>query len=441
MNFNVFKKIIFLSSLCISSTFALDKKVCQISFWEEATLSSVDELQDDGLNEYLLNGIRCNENGDTITHMAASSNSDHLVIEALIDLGADTSIKNNKGLKAVDLIIESDKPEIFEILSAAGEAKMNRSMDNLNAELRTDESEDRSGEWYVGFGLGTALGKEKLASDINDTDVGTGCDQYLTGTRSLDDPNCVRGLDRWINSFNLSSGGRSSGSIHLGYRFKNNLRFEVEYFSRTQEGSPSLNGRTKLDVSGAPKINKTVGAGVDKIVEMAIDEEMFKNVRSNNFFGNIYYDFNTGRLRSYVGLGAGISAQEVEYSAKYGRHTDVEFIKSLGRPHDAAGRITTADKTLSNNVLSYQALAGFDFEVNDNVSFGVKGRYVRSQDFVSEETEWDRLRSHSSLVGPSTPGHPPVVYNVTTSGSGYWSAGADVKFTFGGSKKKNKQRK
>jgi len=271
--------------------------------------------------------------------------------------------------------------------------------------------------WYGGLDIGMAIPHE-MDTQAKNRGIPTNCDQHLgqavvngeTLPLSLSDPRCVRGQDRWENSFDLDNGPLLG--LNAGYAWRG-FRFEAEYFYRQHGGEYS----SPAAISGG------------KSPEFSRAGERMGDVRGHQFFANIYRDFHgvLPKVIPYIGGGIGLMAARMDYSAEFHRNPDRGVIEGYGRNPNAAGTLSSEEEKLFDTLWGYQLMVGADYPLIENVFLGVKARYVDFlNDFENGDT-WDRLRSHASTVGP---GSNEIRYRVKTDDWGFWGVSLNLKYFF-----------
>ena len=298
--------------------------------------------------------------------------------------------------------------------------------------------------WYLGSELGAhavqALGTQGLSNDRASV-----CDEFInpqyatvTRTAGYEDYNCTgQGRsDNWVNQFGRAAGLHASWV--LGYRFGadasgprwSHLRAEAEYFYRATSYDQTV------DVPG-------VGAGTGGVTADKLDQELrtaadyFGRVTSHTAFANLYWDIRTGgRLTPYVGAGVGIGSTAVGYGSLWSRNPDPAAIATGdGLPNAAEIRRNLAATTssfrgiASDTLLSRQVLFGVNYALTEDVSVGVKGRWVRGGAFESgQQLVWDPLRSH--VPNLRLDGSEPVSGRLLTDASTLWGVGLSLTYRF-----------
>ena len=271
---------------------------------------------------------------------------------------------------------------------------------------------------YIGIDLGLAIAPG-LNTFGSDNDVGTKCDTFINPNRIEVTNECDvhPPPSAWKNDFNEGAGILSG--LTLGYRW-GNFRGEGEYFYRAT---------THDDRSNDVRIGDDVTLGkLDQ--ELDLVDEGIDDVMSHNAFANLYYDIpTTTKFTPYIGVGVGIAHVAFDYFGRFRRNINPGAITTFNDPimkNRIAGTTTIAQAKLTDTLLGYQALAGVDYRVSDQVSLGVKVRWADFGEF-SAGREWDQLRSHDSAIGPSG---QRVQYEITTDDIQFFGASLSVKYHF-----------
>lgn len=276
-------------------------------------------------------------------------------------------------------------------------------------------AEARSG-FYLGAEVGAAMPQD-LRSTRTNIGVPTNCDQWLDGA-TLNDGVAVplpleqcapRALPASPSTFDLDAG--LLAGVNAGYVL-GRFRIEAEYFHRRHGGE-----QLPLVVPGDAK--------QQEFVERS---EEIDDLRSHNFFANLHYGFGQlgeSRIAPYVGLGLGAVRTKMDYSGRSVRTSDRNALLNLGRNPNAAGRLSAADERLSDSLLGFQLLAGFDYALSERRALTVKLRYGGAfGDFEEGGNPWRPLRNHESTVGP---GGAPIVYDVKAKNLSFWAVSVGFK--------------
>ena len=274
--------------------------------------------------------------------------------------------------------------------------------------------------FYFGADLGVSL-MTQIESTRTNTGVPTNCDQWL-------EPVTVRGqvlplpagqcqpreLPSSGSEFDLDPG--LAVGLNVGYAGLGPFRVEAEYLHHRQGGE-----RVSLFVPGDPKQR-----------EFSVREEEIRNLRADNAFVNVYYDFpNLGgsALRPYMGAGFGVSWMKIDYSATSVRRGE-EVLRALDPPRHpgAANKVSYTSETLSDRFWSSQLIGGMDYTLTDRIVLTGKVRYVRAlSDFRDKRNPWRSLRGHASTVAP---GGEPIHYGISTSNPEFWTFSIGLKSFF-----------
>ncbi|MYI74461.1 MAG: hypothetical protein F4057_03830 [Acidobacteria bacterium] len=298
--------------------------------------------------------------------------------------------------------------------------------------------------WYLGSELGGhavgALGITGLSSDRASV-----CDEFInprfatvTQTAGYEGYNCT-GPDRadnWVNQFSRAAGLHTSWV--LGYRFGadasgprlSHLRVEAEYFYRSTFYDETV---------GVPGL--AAGSGsvtADKLnQELQTATDYFGSVSSHTAFANLYWDIRSGaRVTPYIGVGVGIGSTAAGYGSLWSRNANPAAIRTgEGLPNadeirrNLAATTSSFQGVVSDTVVSQQVLFGVNYALTEDVSLGVKGRWVRVGAFEGDPPiVWDPLRSH--VPNLRRDGSEPVSGQLLTDPSTLWGVGLSLTYHF-----------
>lgn len=252
------------------------------------------------------------------------------------------------------------------------------------------------GSFYLStdIGMNFTPGFEFVGSS---TDQGSVCDPFINpdaGSRQV--AGCPTRGTGWKSVF---SGGQGVlAGVAAGYRLggragslMNGLRIELEYVFRESTYDQTS---TILSRSGVAR---------DKLSdEIYRAEERVDSLTSHSFFGNVYYDFRSrSRLTPYVGLGAGVSATDLDNGRIWARNHDwmqIETGRDLPNAEEVrrnlAGTTSSFQGRHRATLLGYQVLLGADVAVGESLSIGLKARWADFGTFRATGT-LDVLRSHA----------------------------------------------
>ena len=287
----------------------------------------------------------------------------------------------------------------------------------------------------LGFGVG-----QSLDTSGQDNDLSTLCDKYLDPNNlfspsELDENTEGCSADSiWDNSF-----GRSVGIITglaVGYNTDFGPRLEVEYFHFGVLYDKTEN----INVIGSDVKDKSQQ-------ELVRAEERIGGVSIDSLFINLYYEppgtvSSSGHIRPYFGLGLGLGMAKLDYSSVFARNLNPDSIQTAdeadyngsGNENNdredlhqrIAGTTTTAYHTLEDDLFGYQAIVGVDYMIDEKLSIGFKGRFVKYKTFT-DGYKWDQLRSHASNNGDGT---ETVKYSVKTDDLGTIGISLVMKYVF-----------
>ncbi len=292
--------------------------------------------------------------------------------------------------------------------------------------------------WYLDLGLGAATsGQMDVATGgLDDWVSGEAaahssirCDVTINPTRYQTVPGTCSDVPGSWGPMNESfDGGKGvQTGLALGYRV-GHFRIEGEYlYHSVAHDSTAVPTTADYDPSVDPGF---------QAVQDAVD-----TVFTSNLFANLYFDFGTApKVTPYLGIGAGAGDIALGYRTLWHRTNDPthitvfsteelageELAQARALNQRVAGTITTDQARLSDTLLAYQLIGGFDYRLSDPISIGLKLRWVGYDDF-EDESEYDYLRDHASVAGNPP---VPVTYYVKTSEIRFWGVSVIVKYRF-----------
>ena len=405
---------------------------CSEAFWTDVTIDEVLASKSDYLHQEAINDLICDEDGNicdqgegscndedknSVFHIASRFTQNPRIIALLIRRNADVHNTNGMNQTVLEYSSVNRNTEIYDLIERLGQTEtaiqsklITRSFDtrDLKAKGKGDipatklklPSSDRG--WYIGLDAGVVLGSDKLKADFFSDDSPTNCDGFLNqNPLPLSSDEC-QVHDYWSDSFDRGKGGLVGAQV--GYAWKN-WRVEGELTHKIQSGGLGEPGYEDL------------GVGATKAAEFVESTQAIRDVRSNSLWANAYYDFDeisflgvTGR--PFLGAGVGWEDTSIDYHGLWHRNPDSDVLVGLGKIPEAAGTLSLVrSKKLRNQSAAYQAIAGIDFPLRDNVTLGVQVRYADAfKEFHQSADEYDILRSHESRV---VPGGSTVGYAVT----------------------------
>ena len=281
------------------------------------------------------------------------------------------------------------------------------------------------------LGLAIASGLDMTGSSNDRASV---CDEYINPSYKevesrdgYDGYNCTgpnRGATGdWKNKFG-SAVGLLAGAA-AGYGWDNGFRVEVEYFYRMSKYDETSEIPGASGESG-DKLRQEIVTATDRV--SAID--------SHNLFANVLYDFrNETKFTPYLGVGGGLGFTSMEYSSVWSRNHDAGSISTgegltnqVEIRNNLAGSTSVARTNLDDTLLGFQLMVGVDYAITEQVSFGIKGRWVRFEQFSDIGVVWDPLRGHAPNL--RLDGSEPVSGRVETDNLEFFGIGATLKFFF-----------
>lgn len=322
--------------------------------------------------------------------------------------------------------------------------------------------------FYISGDLGFNLSKG-VKFDGGSNDTYSECDQYLNPDYAADGSDCggPRGeipdsfITDWYSDYDNGGSGILAGAA-VGYNFaKQNpnsplagFRVELEYFYRESKYDQAVSGE---DGGVTCKPGSTTCAKMEAREFDTGPNEYLGSITSHNLFGNVFYDFaNTSRFTPYIGIGGGIGFTDADYSAHWTRSANRSRLEQGLRdlrddPERQASRAiyehllqdetylnnlqnaaSIAQTSLSDTLWGLQILFGVDYAMTDNMSLGLKGRWVKFNSF-SGDIHWNPLRGHVPYVRHDASGNPsgPMIRGaMSTSDIEFFGVSLNMKYNF-----------
>jgi opacity protein-like surface antigen len=282
---------------------------------------------------------------------------------------------------------------------------------------------------YLSMGVGFAQGAGTEAA-LSGPNSPTRCDRllYPNLADAPRDAGCLAGSELGgLYSFSPEMG--LAGSFAVGYAL-GPLSIEVEALQRHQVIHNTL---LALGTQAGDAIT-------GKETEWSPERPPWADIsefRGRQFFANVTYSVPTeGRLTPYVGVGGGLSRVAYRYYLGFARKSIAEgylevFGGSRAEPEAspdwqraAAGTVSELATDVSETGLAFQLLAGVDYALTEQVSIGLKGRWMQTPD-VSVNAQWTTIRSHAPVHAD---GVTPFISTLDFSRLGYWAVGATMKY-------------
>ena len=271
---------------------------------------------------------------------------------------------------------------------------------------------------YLGMDLGLAIAPS-LHINASSNDWGTKCDAFLNPDQIEVTNECDVQPPQSTRTNDIDGGVGILSGLTIGYRL-GNFRGEGEYFYR----ATTHNDQATPDVGN----NAILTAKLDQEIDLA--EEGIDDVMSHNAFANLYYDIpTTSKFTPYIGVGIGIARVSIDYSSLWTRNVNPATITTFNDPimkNRIAGTTSVGAAKFTDTMLGYQALAGIDYQVSDQVSLGIKVRWTDFGEF-SARRERDQLRSHDSTIRP---GGDRIWYGARTDDIQFFGASLNLKYYF-----------
>ncbi len=301
-----------------------------------------------------------------------------------------------------------------------------------SASLASAEEKSRRG-FYVGIDVGLTHAAS-MGSPLSGISHPTRCDSILyqqaTETEGRQftaptDDKCTTTTPKdpiYTADFDLNTG--FAGALSAGYTL-DNLRFEVEYLHRRQDGDSSL-------LPGTTDVTR--GKGREWLEPPSASISDFQ---ANQLFLNAYYDFrNDSPWTPYLGAGLGWARTSLRYGNHYMRKNGqdyLEAVKDQGWPDntdavklEAAGTTSYLNTRISKNLFGFQFLGGLDYALTEKVSIGLKGRWARFQN-IRHNAVWNKIRGHAPVLAD---GVTPYRVRIKLDNVEYWGMTLGLKYHF-----------
>ena len=264
-------------------------------------------------------------------------------------------------------------------------------------------------------------------SNNTSTDRASICDEFINPLYASVEGCTVqpRGVGSgWRSAFDGAMG--ILGDVAVGLHVNDWLRVEAELATQRTNFNQTHN------------IGFGTGATGDKLRrEIYLAQERLGSFASNGIFANGYFDYGWDwrEFSFYGGAGVGLAFTSTGYSSLWARNKDVENISTGSDQPNAdeiranlAGTVSHGHAKLSESLFAWQVMLGIDQNVSENVSIGLKARWVHFANLESTDLEWNPLRSHAPNIRLN--GSEPVHAIIRTDDLGSLSLGLVVKRRF-----------
>ena len=281
-------------------------------------------------------------------------------------------------------------------------------------------------QYYISTDIGGHFAPA-VTFDNNSNDRSSVCDEYINplfaSVPGCTDP--ARGTgDGYKADFEQASG--MTATIALGRQLRGRFIGELEYVYHHS-------GYNQVADIGAG-----IGVHQDKLTqEIFVAREVLGDVTAHNLMLNVYATFSrsTSDWVPYLGAGVGGSRVSTYYASTWYRNPNVDAIRTgEGLPNaeevrtNLAGTMSNGNSDLTDNVLAWQAFAGLDFMVSDEITLGVRIRRMDFGELRSDDLVWDPLRSHVPNVRRD--GSEPVNAFLGTDDFQSYSVGMVMRYHF-----------
>ncbi len=258
----------------------------------------------------------------------------------------------------------------------------------------------------AGFYLSSDLGlniQPAFDTDGSDNDPGTGNDPAFTGDDGSRFTYMPGGTD-WSNDFDAATGLLTSAAI--GFGFGDFYRIEAEYLYRHS----AHHDRSDLNITN-------LASGL-RMMEFERLEERIGGISAHGLSFNAYFDYPIEKWKPYLGFGVGFTRTEIDYHLLASR-------TAIASPESVRGRTTAVTTKLDDISATLQFLLGIDRQISDQMTLGIKVRYVLPLSDFEDDGSYDQLRSHGSRVGDQD-----VAYRFSSDGLSFWGISFNIKYDF-----------
>lgn len=241
------------------------------------------------------------------------------------------------------------------------------------------------------FGVSSTANFDYLGSS---TDQGSVCDPVINpNAESRQIAGCPTEGTGWLTSFDNGMGIANTvivGRHFGGTRMWKNWSVEVEL----SYGESALDQRQS--------IRSRSGVARDKLSnEIYRAEEHIGKITSQSSFANLRYNARSEhKTRLYFGAGLGLVKTSIYGGRIWVRNNDwTQISTGSNLPNseevrrNLANTTSAVHETLDDSSPTVQFFAGVDFQVNETVLFGVRGRFFQLDSFDATGS-LDVLRSH-----------------------------------------------
>ena len=238
--------------------------------------------------------------------------------------------------------------------------------------------------WYVSVDVGGAMaskmdattgGLDDWVSAETAAHSSIRCDLTLNPSRFQTAPGaCGDAPTEWGPMDESFGGGKGVlAALATGYRMRS-FRVEGEFLYRSAAHDSKAVPTTATYIPATDKGFQAVGDAVD-------------DVATNNALVNLYYDYHTdSKVTPFLGVGFGVQQTSIEYRTFWHRTNNINDISVFDTDGltgaDLAtalkkniGTVTSDQAKLTDTLLGYQVMAGFDYALSDPVSIGLKFRW------------------------------------------------------------------
>ncbi len=282
---------------------------------------------------------------------------------------------------------------------------------------------------HANFYISYQLGANRASDDLGDVEVDvilvshpTYCDSllYPDPSSAPTDGACADYTREKAYEGFYNRGNGWFSSLHLGKGFS---RWRIEgSFERTQMGNVSA--ILPLAVSG----NSAIDSKSNEWSAFDLPKNWYSDSGTTIVGMNVLYEFipsEFARWTPYLGGGIGIALQDFTYGNEFLRKTIREGYLDVPSPVDwpdeakanAAGTLSRFETSVSEQSLTYNLIAGFDYAIgaDDTTRIGLRAGWRVIEEVEVKDILWTTIRSHSPVVADGvTPFTTDLVFSSTS---------------------------
>ena len=383
---------------------------CSGTFWASAIPSSL-VGPDRHIDAEFLNAEPCNEQGDSVAHIAARHVQSSDVMRFLILSGADVEATNIHGDTVWDYATENQyDPE-----------GVVQAMESAMTPSDGDDDGETEHPYYFSLNMGLAHANQ-VSTSLNAYTIPSRCDSNLyidPAMVPVGDAACSNDVFKPVETNDFSPGIGPTFGVKVGRKLGDSpLRVEFEYRNRRQGDDQGL-------------LNQDLDPATSQWSQAFPPRDSLSHYSAHEFFGNVHYDFEieSGPIdRFHLGAGAGVSRVSADYARLLMRKTRAEGFHSVpGRPPLAAGTISLLEHSGEASRFIGQIVGGFERDIGERTSLGFNAYWARlARGIEGNDIPYSTYRSHEPIMANGE----PRTGDLTLDNLSYVGASLELKLRF-----------